>query len=147
MRPIIALPASYGSRMPFAARIAFAITVSTYVFANAASAQTAIAAMTEAEIKPVLIGTWSLDVGDGPSTFAITDVQNGQLSVRGPMMLTYGAIMICRGQITGDKIILDVNSATLDGTMTSPTYMEGTLSFRGDTTSPVTHWHADKVER
>jgi hypothetical protein len=82
--------------------------------------------------------------GTGPLT--IRDVQDGKLTLSGQLPLVYNKLFLTRGKINGDKITLIFSQGAAEGTVTSPTHMEGTLSFEGDTTASTTaRWHADRV--
>ena len=126
------------------AGISFAVTM---VLALPVAAQTpSIATMSEAQIKPILVGNWLINMGYVPGLLTIRDVQDGQLTLSGRLPLVYNQLFLTRGRINGDKITLVFSLGTAEGTVTSPTHMEGTLSFTGDaTTSTTAHWHADKV--
>ena len=112
-----------------------------------AAAQTVlIATMSEAQIKPILVGNWLIQMGYGTGPLTIKDVQDGQLTLSGQLPLVYNKLFLTRGRISGDKIVLVFSLGTAEGTVTSPTHMEGTLSFTGDaTTSTTAHWHADRL--
>ena len=126
------------------AGISFAVTM---VMALPVAAQTpSIATMSEAQIKPILVGNWLINMGYVPGPLTIRDVQDGQLTLSGRLPLVYNQLFLTRGRISGDKITLVFSLGTAEGTVTSPTHMEGTLSFTGDATASTTaHWHADKV--
>jgi hypothetical protein len=106
----------------------------------------AIATMSEAQIKPILVGKWAINMGYGPGPLTIKEVQDGQLTLSGQLPLVYDRLFLNRGRINGDKITLIFSLGTAEGTVTSPIHMEGTLSFTGDTSNSTTaHWHADRV--
>ncbi len=104
-----------------------------------------MASLTEAQLRQFLVGDWTLAVGFGAGPMSITDLQNGQLSVKGKMVLNYDTLTVTRGHIEGDKVTLNFNAGTLQGNLTNPRHMEGDIQFRGDTTGNTAHWFADKV--
>jgi hypothetical protein len=126
------------------AGISFAVMM---VLALPVAAQTpSIATMSEAQIKPILVGNWLIQMGYGTGPLTIRDVQDGQLTLSGQLPLVYNKLFLTRGRISGDKIVLVFSLGTAEGTVTSPTHMEGTLSFTGDATASTTaRWHADRL--
>ena len=112
-----------------------------------AAAQTSpIATMSEAQIRPILVGNWLIQMGYGTGPLTIKDVQDGQITLSGQLPLVYNKLFLTRGRISGDKIVLVFSLGTAEGTVTSPTHMEGTLSFTGDATASTTaRWHADRL--
>jgi hypothetical protein len=113
----------------------------------AAAQDLAIAALTEPQLKTMLVGDWTLSVGFGAGPMAITDLKDGQLSVSGKMVLNYDTLTVTRGHIDGDKVTLNFNAGTLQGRLTNPRHMEGNILFRGDTSGSIAPWFADKVGR
>jgi hypothetical protein len=106
----------------------------------------AMTGLTEAQLKTILVGDWTLAVGFGAGPMTISDLQNGQLTVTGKMVLNYDTLAVTRGHVEGDTIILNFNAGTLQGRLTNPRHMEGDILFRGDAkdTAP---WFADRVGR
>jgi hypothetical protein len=129
------------------AGFSFAMIALSLLAADPAAAQSpAIAAMTEAQLKPILVGNWLINMGYGTGPLTIKDLQDGHLTLSGQLPLTYDKLFLTRGQITGDKIVLFFSLGKAEGTVTSPTHMEGTLSFEGDATSSSTaKWRADRL--
>jgi len=124
------------------AGISFAVTMTLLLPAQAQ----AIATMTEAQIKPIMVGNWAIQMGYGAGPLTIKDVQDGQIKLSGQLPLVYNKLFLTRGRISGDKIVLVFGLGTAEGTVTSPTHMEGTLSFTGDATNSTTaRWHADRL--
>jgi hypothetical protein len=112
----------------------------------AAAQAPAIADMSEAQIKPILVGNWLIQMGYGTGPLTIKDVQDGQLTLSGQLPLVYNKLFLTRGRISGDKIVLVFSLGTAEGIVTSPTHMEGTLSFTGDATNSTTaRWRADRL--
>jgi hypothetical protein len=63
------------------------------------------------------------------------------------MVLNYDTLTVTRGHVEGDKVTLNFNAGTLEGTLTNPRHMEGKIQFRGDTSGSTAPWFADKVGR
>ncbi len=112
---------------------------------TAAAQSPAIAAMSEAQLKPILVGNWMIQMGYGTGPLTIKDLQNGQLTVSGYLPLNITRLIVNHGQISGDKVFLIFGEGTMEGTLTSPTHMEGDIHFRGDDTGSTAHWRADRL--
>jgi hypothetical protein len=125
-----------------------AVAICLFALCAPALAQdVSLAALPEAQRKDYLVGDWTLAVGFGAGPMAITDLKDGQLSVTGSMVLNYETLRVTRGHIDGDKVTLNFNAGTLQGTITNPRHMEGTILFRGDSSGTTAPWFADKVGR
>ena len=117
------------------------------LIAPASAQDAAMASLPQEQLKQYLVGDWTLAVGFGAGPMAITDLQDGQLSVTGSMVLNYDTLRVTRGHIDGDKVTLNFNAGTLQGTLTNSRHMEGTILFRGDNSGSAAPWFADKVGR
>ena len=106
-----------------------------------------MASLPETQLRDYLVGDWTLAVGFGAGPMAISDLKDGQLSVTGSMVLNYDTLRVTRGHIDGDKVTLNFNAGTLQGVLTNPRHMEGTILFRGDSSGSTAPWFADKVGR
>jgi hypothetical protein len=115
--------------------------------APVAAQDISMASLPEAQVKEYLVGDWTLAVGFGAGPMTITDLKDGQLSVTGNMVLNYDTLRVTRGHIEGDKVTLNFNAGTLQGVLTNPRHMEGTILFRGDSSGSTAPWFADKVGR
>ena len=128
-------------------RIAASFCLLLAIMAMPAAAQdAAMTSLTEPQLKTLLVGDWTLSVGFGAGPMTITDLKDGQLSVTGKMVLNYDTLTVTRGHIDGDKVTLNFNAGSLQGTLTNPRHMEGNILFRGDTSGSIAPWFADKVE-
>lgn len=115
--------------------------------APVAAQDLSLASLPEAQLKDYLVGDWTLAVGFGAGPMTITDLKDGQLSVTGAMVLNHVTLHVTRGHLAGDKVTLNFNAGTLQGVLTNPRHMEGTLLFRGDVSGDAAPWFADKVGR
>jgi hypothetical protein len=125
----------------------FCLIAVLMVSAPAAAQDVSMASLPEAQLQQYLVGDWTLALGFGAGPMSITGLHDGQLSVKGSMVLNYDTLHVTRGHIEGDKVTLNFNAGTLQGTLTNPRHMEGDILFRGDNTSSTAHWFADKVGR
>jgi hypothetical protein len=120
------------------------VSLSLLLAAPAVAQAPTIASMTEAQIKPILVGNWTIEMGFGTGPLTIKDVQNGQLTVSGYLPLNLSRLIIKHGQITSDKIVLLFSEGTMEGRLTTPIHMEGDIHFRGDETGSTARWRADR---
>jgi hypothetical protein len=126
------------------------LAVGIFLFAlcvPAAAQDIAMASLPEAQLRQYLVGDWTLAVGFGAGPMAVSDLKDGQLSVTGSMVLNYDTLRVTRGHMDGDKVTLNFNAGTLQGVLTNPRHMEGTILFRGDSSGGTAPWFADKVGR
>jgi opacity protein-like surface antigen len=132
--------------MRIAARFCFLVALAASVASPASAQDASMASLTPEQLKTALVGDWTLSVGFGAGPMTITDVQNGQISVIGKMVLNYDTLTVTRGHIEGDRVTLNFNAGTLQGMLTNPRHMEGEIIFRGDA-NDIGHWFADRMGR
>ena len=86
-------------------RIAAGFCLLLAISAVPAMAQdTAMASLTEPQLKSLLVGDWTLTVGFGAGPMSITDFKDGQLSVSGKMILNYDTLTVTRGHVEATKL-------------------------------------------
>ena len=104
---------------------------------------TDVAEMTSEDVAAALIGTWNVSFsGVHQSTFKILAVNNHKIEATGHLWQE----TVKYGQLSGSKIelvapIFLLPPMVLSGKLLSPTHMEGTFSYSGNSTG---EWTADK---